>query len=61
MLALGPAQRSTACHRCRHGCRRPHQVTTPSLIPSLIHLRPEPFGAHQAERATQIADPADLG
>jgi hypothetical protein len=57
MLALGPAQRSTACHRCR----RPHQVTTPSLIPSLIHLRPEPFGAHQAERVTQIADPADLG
>jgi hypothetical protein len=33
---------------------------TPSLIPSLIHLRPEPFGAHHLEQAAQVADPVDL-
>ena len=36
------------------------RLTTPSLIPSLIHLRPEPFGAHHLERAAQVADLVDL-
>ena len=28
--------------------------------PSLIHLRPEPFGAYHLEQAAQVADPVDL-
>jgi hypothetical protein len=35
-------------------------LTTLSLIPSLIHLRPEPFGAHHLEQAAWVADPVDL-
>jgi hypothetical protein len=35
-------------------------LTTPSLIPSLIHLRPEPSGAHHLEHAAQVADLVDL-
>ncbi len=35
-------------------------LTTASLIPSLIHLRPEPFGVHHLERAAQVADLVDL-
>ena len=38
----------------------PGDTTDPSLSPSLIQLRPETFGAHHADRATQLADPLDL-
>ena len=32
----------------------------PSLIPSLIHLSPDPFGAHHLDHAAQVANPFDL-
>jgi hypothetical protein len=32
----------------------------PSLIPSLIHLRPDPFGGEHYEQPIQVANPVDL-
>jgi hypothetical protein len=39
------------------GC---HGSARPSLIASLIQLRPEPFGAHHEGQATEVTDPHDL-
>jgi hypothetical protein len=61
MLALGPTHRSTRLPWLPS--RSPSDLTgwpRPSLIPSLIHLRPEPFGAHHLEQAAQVADLVDL-
>ena len=40
--------------------RYPADHTRPSLIRSLIRLRPEPFGVHHLEQAAQVADRPDL-
>ena len=38
----------------------PRGLGVPSLICSLIRLRPEPFGEHHLERTAQVADPVEL-
>jgi hypothetical protein len=61
MLALGPMQRLTRLPSLPS--RLPSDLTglaRPSLIPSLIHPRPAPFGAHHLEQAVEVADRVDL-